>query len=366
MTEPTKEQIAKAAEALGVEPDQVWTLPSKEEQAENGAIVDQMLAQREAEKLATLAAQAVAGGEITPARAATLLHAHNPQAEQMFIEAWRGLEAGERVQGMADALEFASADEYAAHMQVLADAERERLEQEHQEALEELGRKQLLDMGETLRQTLATTPGLHADAQRLEKRVLDKILEANFVPEDDAGKQRLVAESVHEIAVADNLRSSLEQEAEAAWRSAKTEIFKRSGPMTATDAHRVKQNFVTNFLDQKIESTPMPDLALPASAAELEAREIERRRAQNEREQSFHERVGEIRERGSKVGERLDHGTPHTENRNAYREAMKRAEETAAFGEFATVRTGYGEDAVEPQANDGTIDEYGGAFPGYA
>lgn len=220
-------------------------------------------------------------------------------------------------------------------------------------------------MGDTLRKTLATTPGLHEQAGRLEQSLLSRIVEENHIPEDEAGRARMVAETAHRIGIADNLRAELQSQVDVEWRIHRKESGARDGLLTAGDIKRAETAFKEARFSELAEARMVSNdvLNLPPSPAEQEAAQLARIRERAEREERFHQNVNEIGKRGSKPGER-DRGEHVTEEQKAYKAAYAKAEADAAFGEFADVRSAYWPNAVEPEpqvpaADDAWPDPFG-------
>lgn len=91
---------------------------------------------------------------------------------------------------------------------------------------------------------------------------------------------------------------------------------------------------------------------LPKSGAEISAETAERYRERQQRSTSLHEQVGEMDKRGRErdAARKAGVSSGFTEGRDAYRAAVRAAEERAAFGE---VRTAYDPNAVERVATPG-------------
>lgn len=164
----------------------------------------------------------------------------------------------------------------------------------------------------------------------------------------------MVAEQVHRIGIADNLRSELQSQVDVEWRIHRKETGARDGLVTAGDIKRAETAFKEARFNELAEARMVSNdvLNLPPSPAEQEAAFLAKIQAKNEREQSFADTVGGISERARQprgdIGERISAQSAE------FRESLAKAEAEAAFGDYAPIRSGYGDDRVtpEPPADD--------------
>jgi len=372
MSEPTPEQLEHAAEVLGVSADDLSIVDR--EAAARGAERHEQYHQGKAEEaarahasdLASSMQQVVAAGDLTPAEAAAmLLGANEPVAHGLFVGAWRDSEALDRAVEDVDDLRWADAETYATYLELERAEQQERLETELQQRAKELEEARLDEFGRQFRDYLGTAPGAHVDAKRLSQQLGKKIIEGEGLPETFDDRQRMIEKTERELAVLDAERESIEEQIRAEWRALKKES-RGDGLNTRAEADRAEEHYKRARFEELAASRVIEEsaLELPAPAAEISAAEAQRFSDRERKSVSFHEQVYAISERGTVPGS-SDRGESITEERKAYREALQRSEDAAAFGEFAAVRSGYGDSAVEPETKTGAIDEFGGAFPGY-
>src|SRR5439155_2737917 len=128
-----------------------------------------------------------------------------------------------------------------------------------------------------------------------------------------------------------------------------------------------KETWKLARLQELAESTPIdPSVReLPPSPEEVAAAERAKYEEKQQKSTSYQQQVADIAERGKEANATRDRGEGISEEKRAYREALQRAEDAALYGEFAEVKSGYGDNAVQPKATSEQLDEFGGAFPGY-
>jgi hypothetical protein len=378
----TPEQVV----AIGLDPSEVeaarlssneWAAQLAAQQATQQAEA----ALQEAAMLATAAQEAVTNGQ-TPAEVAEIL-LNNGQslAHQMFVAAWRQEEAEEAALEEADDLAMMNAEEYALRAEERSWEQRAQLEDEVQALHNQLGQTLLDQVKGHLRDYVQSTPGAHENIADVEARVKQIVLDQQDVPEDAAGQQRLIAQAIRDVSLREGLTEQFTAQVEAEWRGQehrrKSEAFTtrrsddRSLHQRAADEAAWKEKRLDELSTQYTAEQVEVLRELPPSGAEIAAAERAKFEARQQRDDSAARNAAGIAERGRATASG-DRGLAITDEKRAYRDAMKRAEEKAMYGEFAPgVKSGYGpthEVTVEggkPRGVDTPIDEFGGAFPGY-
>jgi hypothetical protein len=343
----TPDEVARAYEVLG--------LGSPEEIEQRDADFNERAKTERLADLVQAGEEAVEQGRYTPAEvAAYLLTQGETAAHQVFVDRWADSESSERAEEQAWEISNLSAPEWQARAEAIQAENEWQLESALEKAQEDLARAQLEELTSSLRDHIATTPGAHADAERLANRLREKVIETLEVPDDEAGRSRLVQTAAHEIAVADEVVAPLREQARVETRL-KAKTWARTGEVTTRAAWDKKlADAEEERFQELLETTPVSPsaLQLPPTSADETARMVERISSKNKREQDFNDQVS--RAKGSTPG---DSGTRHTEDRKAFRDALRRAEETATWGAPRSAAT-----IEEPKPKTGIIDDAGDAF----
>jgi hypothetical protein len=315
---------------------------------------------QDAAALTTAMQTAVSDGDMTNVEAAEQLRQSGYElAWKMFTAAWQAEEAAEIAAESAAWFAGADAETYLSHINTLDELERDEIEQELRQAYDDRAKAQLGQINERLNEWVASTPGAQAIAPAVTERIKHTIVEKNSIPETTEEQDRMIAQAAREVGIAEDLRESLTQQVDAEWRIHRRENGAKDNLMTEADIAKAEAAFKETRFKQLAEATMVPKsiLELPPSSEDVAASALQKYSGREQKSTSFHERVAGIAARGTKPGSG-DRGEVITDEKRAYREAMARAEQRAAFGEVAT---GYG-DARLDAPKTGPLDEYGDAF----
>lgn len=318
----TREQC----EAIGIDPDS-YEAARVEANADHAART-----QREATEIVAAAREAISNGELTPARAASIILSAGTESATLAHDTLIAIEreseqARYRTDDILNALDSDSIEEYANVYEARRANDREKAEQKIREAQTDLARKQLENLTSTFQSHVAATPDV--DPVRAGNLLRQHVIEQG-VPETEQERDNLVRTVSHLVTVSDEVVGSLREQARV---SAKIAAKERARTGTATTTSQWNKDLADDEearFQALLASTPVAPEALkpPATPAELEAREVEKVRAKNDREQGFANHIGKISAHGARPGERdMDMGKEHTERSNAFRDAMARAEQ---------------------------------------
>jgi hypothetical protein len=304
---------------------------------------------KEATEFAYAARQAVISGEMTPAEAALALRVH-PAAHDAFVAAWATEERMEQNAERALELLDMNAESYLDDLEIEQERATAAREEAAQAEADRTGLEVLEEAKKQFADFLGTVPGTHAHAERIAARLLSTFSEQGVGTTPELREKQIVT-AVHELGVADGLTEQLVAQVEVDWRAhehaRKQRQFTERAPddRNAVERANDERDWKANRLEQLAASTLVPTsvLELPPSAEEQTAAEVTKIAARNERDDSFAKNAGGMFERGVPLGERGStlRTEQMTSDKNAYREATKRAEEAAAFGNYAPVKTAY-------------------------
>jgi hypothetical protein len=348
--------------AIGANPDEV----EAGRMAHNEWAAQQRL--NEDAQLALAAQQAVAEGETTYAEAAAaLLAAGRHDAHNAVVQQWREDEGWYAAQDAADALAYLDAEEYVQHVNVQQEREREQLVQQAQEAARQLEAAKLTQLIDQFEQFKQSVPGAHQIAPDVEKQLVEKIRQ-DGIPPTEAEAQSMVATALQESAVLGAATESLRQQVDQEWRLHRKANGARDGLMTQGDIGRAESAFKEARLAQLADAKMinLDDLKPGPTAEEQSNALVEKYRDKQEKSTAFGQNAADIATRGKDTNATRDRGEGISEEKRAYREALKRAEHEANFGHTPEIKSGYGPEAVQetPASNDsrlpeGFVDEYG-------
>lgn len=313
-------------------------------------------------QLALAAQQAVAEGEVTYAEAAqALLAAGRHDAHDAVVRMWREEEGQYAAQSAADERPFMDAEEYAKHFAEQQVREREQLAQQAAETARQLEAARLQQLIDQFNQFVESTPGAHNIAPAVEKRMIEKIKQDGNVPATEAEAQAFIESALKESAVLGDATKSIRQQVHTEWRIHRKNNGARDGIVTEADIARAEAHFKQERFKQLADSKMinLEELKPGPTAEETSAAITERYSERQANSTDFRTQVGQIESRGKDrdAAKRAGVSSGFTEERDAYREAVKRAEQKAQYGEVKTAGTpeepspkpgGYGPDGSWP------------------
>jgi hypothetical protein len=334
------------------------------EQAELGyrrqADIDQEKQQRDQSNAeAVLAAKAaVDTGHALPAEAAEALRLSGlPVAANVFTSDWLAEQRAHEAVLNLNQVSSYDAETYAAWLEDQQEQARAKDEAAVQAAGDDLARAQISQVRDALLEYAATVPGAHENLGAVEARARQIILE-NGAPDTPEDVARLVEIAIRDVVQVDTHTESINQQVETEWRIHRKQSGGRDGLVTAADIATAKAAFKSARFAQ-LAGERIVDHTLPPTAEEASSALTEKFRSKQERSTSHQQNVSDINRRGRDAAATRDRGVGITEEKRAYREAMQRAEERAAFGEYAGIRSGYGPNAVDAPEMPPPVDQYG-------
>jgi hypothetical protein len=331
----TEEQLR----AIGGDPEFVENARNEQNAWEAARAIQQQAA------LVVATQEAVDDFELSPAEAAFgLAESGHSSAHDLFVEQWQKAEAEEAAAEAAWNASELDAASYVEQYNVRKALERAQLEQEADATKQQLEAARIEALKDHVDSFVGSTPGAYEIKAGIEQTIIERLKRTGLLPTTDGERKAVLDSALIEMQVVGTATEAMKSQVDQEWRILRKESRGRDGLVTVADIANAEQHYKQARFSQLAEANAIDAASLvPGPTAEEQSAALtEKYRANQERSTSFHQQVADIATRGRVSNGGTDRGERISEEKRRYKEALARAEATAAYG---PIDSGYGPDA---------------------